>query len=194
MDITDLNAIAQKERERQKTTRIRCCTAAGCLSSGAAAVKNGLEAAVQAAKLAEAVEVTSVGCMRFCGRGPLVAVDPADSFYELVTPEDTPSIVAALQGGTATANQGDRNHPFLTRQMPIVLENCGNIDPERIEAYIATGGYLQLHHALTEITPAQVLEEVTKSGLRGRGGGGYPTGLKWATVAKMPPRPKICGL
>jgi bidirectional [NiFe] hydrogenase diaphorase subunit len=78
----------------------------------------------------------------------------------------------------------------LARQMPIVLENCGKIDPERIEDYITTGGYASLHQALAEMTPVQVLEAVTQSGLRGRGGGGYPTGLKWATVAKMPPGQK----
>jgi len=190
MDISDLQAIAQQERERRKPTRIHCCNAAGCLSSGSAAVKNSLEAAVGQANLDGAVEVRSVGCMRFCGRGPLVAVEPVGMLYEWVTPVDAPSIIDALQGGTATAIHGDRNHPFLTRQMPIVLENCGKIDPERIEDYIATGGYTQLHHALTELTPAQIIEEVTKSGLRGRGGGGYPTGLKWATVAKMPPGQK----
>jgi bidirectional [NiFe] hydrogenase diaphorase subunit len=82
--------------------------------------------------------------------------------------------------------QGDRQHPFFALQMPIVLENSGKIDPERIEEYIAVGGYQQLHHVLMEMTPQQVIEEIAKSGLRGRGGGGYPTGLKWATVAKMP--------
>lgn len=186
MDIAELHEIAQQERDRRKPTRIRCCTAAGCLSSGASAVQHGLEAAVQQAGLEAEVEVCGVGCLRFCGRGPLVEVDPTGELYEQVTPEDAPSIIAALQGGKATAMKGDRNHPFLTRQMPIVLENSGKIDPERIEDYIAVGGYEQLFHALTEMTPAQVVEEVTKSGLRGRGGGGYPTGLKWATVAKMP--------
>ncbi|OLP17855.1 NADH dehydrogenase [Leptolyngbya sp. 'hensonii'] len=194
MDITELHEIAQQERDRRKPTRIRCCTAAGCLSSGSAAVRNGLEAAVQSAELEAEVEVCSVGCMRFCGRGPLVEVDSSQTLYEQVTPEDAPSIIAALQGGTATPMQGDPNHPFFMRQMPIVLENSGKIDPERIEEYIAVGGYEQLHHALTEMTPAEVIEEVTKSGLRGRGGGGYPTGLKWSTVAKMPPGQKyvIC--
>lgn len=186
MDITELHEIAEQERERRKPTRIRCCTAAGCLSSGSAGVKHGLEAAVQSAGLEAEVEVCSVGCMRFCGRGPLVEVAPTGTLYEQVTPEDTASIVGALKGGNATAMKGDPNHPFFARQMLIVLENSGKIDPERIEEYIAVGGYEQLHHVLTEMTPAQVVEEVTKSGLRGRGGGGYPTGLKWATVAKMP--------
>jgi bidirectional [NiFe] hydrogenase diaphorase subunit len=89
---------------------------------------------------------------------------------------------------------GDRNHPFFMRQMPIVLENSGKINPERIEAYIAVGGYQQLYNALYEKKVAEVVEEITRSGLRGRGGGGYPTGLKWATVAKMPKEQKyvIC--
>src|SRR6476469_531953 len=194
MDITELHEIAKQERDRRKPTQIRCCTAAGCLSSGSAAVRDGLEAAVQQTGLEAEVKVCSVGCMRFCGRGPLVEVDPSSTLYEQVTPDDAPSIIAALKGGTATATKGDPNHPFLTRQMPIVLENSGKIDPERIEEYIAAGGYEPLYQVLTEMTPTEVIEEVTKSGLRGRGGGGYPTGLKWATVAKMPPGQKyvIC--
>ena len=194
MDITELHEIAKQERDRRKPTQIRCCTAAGCLSSGSAAVRDGLEAVVKQTGLEGEVEICSVGCMRFCGRGPLVEVDPSGTLYEQVTSEDTPSIIAALKGGIATATKGDLNHPFLTRQMPIVLENSGKIDPERIEEYIAAGGYEPLYHVLTEMTPTEVIEEVTKSGLRGRGGGGYPTGLKWATVAKMPPGQKyvIC--
>jgi bidirectional [NiFe] hydrogenase diaphorase subunit len=190
MDITELQAIAQQERERQKPTRIRCCTAAGCLSSGAAAVKHSLESAVAQANLDSTVEVCSVGCLKLCGRGPLVEVDPTGTYYEEVTPENARSIVADLQDGDNTRIIGHRDRPFFTQQMSIVLENCGKIDPERIEEYIAVGGYTQLHHALTEMTPAHVIEEVTKSGLRGRGGAGYPTGLKWATVAKMPPGQK----
>jgi bidirectional [NiFe] hydrogenase diaphorase subunit len=190
MDITELQAIALTERERQKPTCIRCCTAAGCLSSGAAAVKSSLEAAVALANLDSTVEVCSVGCLKLCGQGPLVEVEPMGAYYEDVTPENAGSIVADLQVVDNTGITGHRDRPFFAHQMPIVLENCGKIDPERIEEYIAVGGYTQLHHVLTEMTPAQVLEEVTKSGLRGRGGAGYPTGLKWTTVAKMPPGQK----
>lgn len=78
------------------------------------------------------------------------------------------------------------NHPFFARQMRVVREYSGKIDPERIEEYIAVGGYESLHKAIYEMTPAAVVDQISKSGLRGRGGGGYPTGLKWATVAKMP--------
>lgn len=187
MDITQLREIAQQERDSRKPTRIRCCTAAGCISSGSAAVKNSLDAAVQNAGLENEVEVVNVGCLKFCGRGPLVEVEPTGTLYEQVTAEDAPEIIAAIEGRSSTAIEADANHPFFTRQMPIVLENSGKINPERIEEYIAVGGYESLHQVLLEMTPAQVIGEITNSGLRGRGGGGYPTGLKWATVAKMPP-------
>ncbi|MGK7891568.1 MAG: NAD(P)H-dependent oxidoreductase subunit E, partial [Leptolyngbyaceae cyanobacterium] len=186
MDINELHAIAEQERQRRKPTRVRCCTAAGCISSGSGAVKDSLKAAVKEGGLEDEVEVSGVGCMRLCGRGPLVQLDPDDTLYENVTAEQAPSIISAIKGGTATATPGDLSHPFWSLQQPIVLENSGRINPERIEEYIEAGGYESLHKALTDMTPAEVVEEVKKSGLRGRGGGGYPTGLKWATVAKMP--------
>ncbi|HEY9752385.1 MAG TPA: NuoF family protein, partial [Coleofasciculaceae cyanobacterium] len=190
MDISELHRIAEAERNRAQKIRVRCCTAAGCLSSGSAAVKKSLDTAVEKAGLTAEVEVCSVGCLRFCGRGPLVELSPSGELYEQVTPEDAPSIIAALKGEPATAIQGDPQHPFFSLQMPVVLENSGKIDPERVEEYIATGGYEQLYWVLAEMTPSQVVEEITRSGLRGRGGGGYPTGLKWATVAKMPGKQK----
>jgi bidirectional [NiFe] hydrogenase diaphorase subunit len=192
MDLQELLEIGQQERDRQnqKKTRIRCCTAAGCLSSGAAAVKNNLEAAVSAAGLEDSVEVCGVGCLRFCGRGALVEIDPNGILYEEVSPDQASGIISDLSEENKDREelplQGDLNHPFFALQMPVVLENSGKIDPERIEEYIAVGGYQQLHHVLMEMTPSEVIEEISKSGLRGRGGGGYPTGLKWATVAKMP--------
>ncbi|MFE4107592.1 NADH-quinone oxidoreductase subunit NuoF [Almyronema epifaneia] len=196
MDIQELRTIAQKTRDRQQKTRLRCCTAAGCQSSGALAVKAELEKAVQSAGLDEAIEVCSVGCLRFCGQGPLVATTEQAGLYAQVTPEQAPAIVAQLQG-QATASlpqQLAADHPFFAHQMPIVLENSGQIDPERIEEYIAAGGYAPLHHALMEMSADEVVQEISASGLRGRGGGGYPTGLKWATVAKMPGEQKyvIC--
>jgi bidirectional [NiFe] hydrogenase diaphorase subunit len=124
--------------------------------------------------------------MGFCGRGPLVQVDPDELLYEEVTPDQAASIIKAMDGGTAQPIQGDVNHPFFARQMRVVREYSGKIDPERIEEYIAVGGYESLHKAIYEMTPAEVVDQISKSGLRGRGGGGYPTGLKWATVAKMP--------
>jgi bidirectional [NiFe] hydrogenase diaphorase subunit len=186
MDLTELLEIGEKERQGQTGIRIRVCVAAGCLSANAQAVKQSLEAAVGEAGLAESVQVTGVGCLGLCSGGPLVAVDPENILYEKVTPADAPSIVAALTGGgRPTAKQAEFNHPFFTRQVPIVLENSGKIDPERIEDYIAANGYQPLYHALREMKPTEVIDTVIKSGLRGRGGAGYPTGLKWALVAKV---------
>jgi bidirectional [NiFe] hydrogenase diaphorase subunit len=122
--------------------------------------------------------------MRLCCQGPLVQVDRDNTLYEKVTPEDAPSIIAAIDGGKATATRGDLTQPFFTQQMSIVLENSGQIDPERIESYIAADGYQALDRVLHEMRPHEVVDAIARSGLRGRGGAGYPTGLKWATVAK----------
>ena len=185
MDLQELLNIADRHKASQTKIRIRCCGAAGCISSNSISVRENLETAVKAAGLENTVEVANVGCMKFCGRGPLVEIDPQGTLYEEVKPEDAASIVASLNGGEASATKGDPEHPFFTRQMPIVLENSGKIDPEKIEEYIASGGYQQLYRVVCELQPQEVTAEVKTSGLRGRGGGGYPTGLKWETVAKM---------
>jgi bidirectional [NiFe] hydrogenase diaphorase subunit len=104
--------------------------------------------------------------------------------YERVTPETAPSIIGSFLGGKATPPEGDPARPFYARQTRIVSANSGRIDPERIEDYIEAGGYQALHHAIYGMTSHQVVEEVSHSGLRGRGGAGFPTGIKWATVAK----------
>jgi bidirectional [NiFe] hydrogenase diaphorase subunit len=184
MDLAELQEIADRERQQQKEIRIHCCTAAGCLSSNAQAVWEGLAAATADAGVSDRVEVCGVGCLRLCCQGPLVQVGTDGPMYEQVTPQDAPSIIASLNGGTATARRGDSNQPFFTRQRLVVLENSGRIDPERIEESIAAGGYQALYQVLREMSPAQVVDEITRSGLRGRGGAGYPTGLKWGLVAK----------
>ncbi len=184
MQLNDLLEIAEKERKSRKSVVVNCCVAAGCLSSGGQAVKDGLEKAVKDAGLSDKVEVRGVGCMRLCCEGPLVEFDPAGTLFQKVTPEQTASIVETLRGGKTTAELGNPKHPFFSKQMSIVLENCGKVDPERIESYIAADGYQGLHEVLYEMQPKDVVENIIKSGLRGRGGAGYPTGLKWATVAK----------
>jgi bidirectional [NiFe] hydrogenase diaphorase subunit len=181
---TDLAAIAEKERATRKKFTLRCCMAAGCMSSNGEAVKAALEKAVVDAGLASQVEVRGVGCMRLCCQGPLVQVDPDAALYQKVTAEDAASIVGTLRGGKSGVERGDPEQPFFKKQVSIVLANSGLIDPERIESYIAAEGYQALHKALLEMTPKDVVEEMVQSGLRGRGGAGYPTGLKWATVAK----------
>jgi bidirectional [NiFe] hydrogenase diaphorase subunit len=204
MEWTELLELAEKERKAQKTIRLYCCTSTGCQAANSLAVKKALDQAVEASGMSDRVQVVGVGCMGFCGQGPMVEVDTTSRtiaiegesgfHYEKVTPEQAPSIIDALNGGEATALQGDSQHPFFARQLKIVREHSGKIDPERIEEYIAIGGYQALYRVLHDMTADDVIKEITKSGLRGRGGAGYPVGLKWATVAKTPPGQKyvIC--
>jgi bidirectional [NiFe] hydrogenase diaphorase subunit len=184
MTLNDLIAIKDAELASRKKIVLRCCMAAGCMSSDSKAVKEQLEKAVADAGLKDDVEVRGVGCMKLCCEGPLVAVDPEDALYVKVTAENAPSIIAALKGGKATAGRTDPKAPFFAKQMSIVLANSGIVNPERIEGYIAADGYQALHEALNEMAPKDVVEVMVKSGLRGRGGAGFPTGLKWGTVAK----------
>ncbi|MGK7929105.1 MAG: NuoF family protein [Spirulina sp.] len=194
MDLQELLSLADSEKAKQKDIRICCCTSTGCQAANSLEVKKNLTQAVKDGGMSDRVDVVGVGCMGFCGRGPLVEVTPKALLYEEVQPEEAASIIAALDGGKAQPMQGDLQHPFFVRQTPIVRKHSGKIDPERIEDYIAAGGYQSLCKAIYEMSPEEVVREITQSGLRGRGGGGYPTGLKWATVAKMPGEQKyiIC--
>ena len=189
MQLDDLNAITEKQNNSRKKYVLRTCMSAGCMSSQADLIKANLESEARAQGMEAEVEVRRVGCMGFCGQGPLVGVDglsAKEKLFEFVKPEDAPAIIGSLQGAQCNVQVGNPDHPFFAKQMKIVRANGGIVDPERIEDYIAIGGYTALHHTLTELQPAQVVEEVTKSGLRGRGGAGFPTGLKWGTVAKSP--------
>lgn len=186
MTLNDLQETKAKELAARKKIVLRCCLAAGCISSDAKGVKEKLEQAVADAGLQDEVEVRGVGCMKLCCEGPLVQADPLEQLYVKVTPDNAPAIIAALKGGKAALAQADPRSPFFTRQEPVVLANCGQVDPERIESYIAADGYLALHEAIVEMEPKDVLDAVVRSGLRGRGGAGFPTGLKWGTVAKSP--------
>lgn len=184
MTLYDLQQIKAKELAARKKITLRCCMAAGCMSSDAKGVKQQLEKTVAEAGLEDEVEVRGVGCMKLCCEGPLVQSDPQNALYVKVTAENAPSIIAALKGAKAKIPQADPDAAFFTKQFSIVLANSGVIDPERIESYIAADGYQALHEVLNESTPKDVVETMTKSGLRGRGGAGFPTGLKWGTVAK----------
>jgi bidirectional [NiFe] hydrogenase diaphorase subunit len=184
MLLEDLIQIKEAELARRKKFTLRCCLAAGCMSSNSQPVKDALDQAVKEAGLENDVEVRGVGCLKLCCEGPLVVVDPHGALFQKVKPEDAASVVGTLKGGETTVERGDLNSPFFKHQMAIVLENSGMVDPDRIESYIAADGYLALRNVLREMTPQDVVAAITKSGLRGRGGAGYPTGLKWATVAK----------
>jgi len=175
--------------------QLRCCAASGCRSAGSEALQAALLAARdQLGGAAEAVTIKPVGCLRLCGRGPLVALDRSDGseLYAELTPEQAPALLAAATGlGDELAGQRlDPAHPFFALQKAVVLEGCGVVNPESIDDALAHGSYAQLKRVLLECTPEQVRDQVKRSGLRGRGGAGYPTGLKWDTVALQPPGPR----
>lgn len=186
MTIEELHKIAEAEREAQKKFphRVHVCTAAGCLSSGSDHVLEALKKEAAESGMGHECHVKGVGCLGLCSAGPLVHVETSGKMYAGVTPEKAPEILRDLDTGAGGLEECPAGMPFFERQKKIVLENSGRIDPERIEDYIAADGYLALVNAITESTPQEVIGEILKSGLRGRGGAGYPTGLKWSTVAK----------
>ena len=182
MVLEELEQIAAAERENRAgfPHHIHVCTAAGCLSAGSDKVKDAL-----VKEAGECCKVKGVGCMGLCSAGPLVAVEPDGVLYGNVQPEDAAELVQSVKDKQVVERlRCDTTAPFFTRQKKIVLENSGRIDPERIEDYIAEDGYTALLNAISDMSPAQVIDQVLRSGLRGRGGAGYPTGLKWSTVAK----------
>ena len=189
MTVEDLQELAEQEQQRQEKFkhRLMYCSAAGCVSCGSINVRDMLKKALQEKNLAESVEVIGTGCMGLCGEGPLVKVLPEGTLYQRVDEAVARRIVDEHIATTAVVqdNEVDTSHPFFAAQMKIVLENCGRIDAEKIEEYIAVEGYEALAKVVTEMQPAEVVEEIRKSGLRGRGGAGYSTGLKWGIVRKV---------
>ncbi len=186
----ELNDIQAEEQQRQQAlkNRIHCCTAAGCVSCGSDQVKKAIGDQIKAQGLEGQVEVCGTGCMGLCSRGPLVRTSADNAIYADVKAEDAVALVSDQPGEKEkiAAKKLDSATPFFIKQHKIVLANSGYVDPERLTDYIARGGYQALAKAVTEMSAPEVLEEVKKSGLRGRGGAGYPTGLKWELVAKQP--------
>jgi bidirectional [NiFe] hydrogenase diaphorase subunit len=182
----ELIAIAQAEQEEQKKFkhRLHICAGTGCVSSNSEQVLKAFEDEVKARGLEGQVLVKQVGCMGLCAAGPIVSVQPDKILYKEVIPEDVPAILDSLDHEPIKEKVLSTDIPFFYRQEKNALENSGMVNPERIEDYIAEGGYAGLVKALTEMTPTGVVQEVIESGLRGRGGSGFPTGLKWQTVAK----------
>ena len=179
------------------THYILVCGGTGCESSNADLIYKNLIAEVKNFGLEDKVQIVKTGCFGFCEKGPIVKVLPEDSFYVEVKPEDAKEIVAEqiVKGREVQRllyNKEKKNIEdvqeiqFYQKQKRIVLRNCGVINPENINEYIARDGYLALEKALFEMTPEQIVEEVKKSGLRGRGGAGFPTGLKWEAGMKAP--------
>ncbi len=181
----ELDEIAESERAAQSqfTQRANVCVAAGCLSCQSQSVKDALDQEVSRRGIKDHCQIRGVGCMGLCAEGPLVSTS-SGVLYQKVQAADGAAILDSLGGQPVSRLVCPTDVPFFQRQKKIVLENSGVIDPERMEDYIAADGYAALIKALTEMTPREVIDQITKSGLRGRGGAGYPTGLKWSTVSK----------
>jgi len=177
-----LHQIQQDETERAARwkDRILCCTVAGCLSGGANAVRDAISYEVARQDRGNEIQVCGTGCMGLCSEGPLVRSAARDVIFSGVKPDDAPSIVDGSRGGDIRPE-----HPFFAGQRRIILANSGHTDPERISDYMGRGGYQALLRAVTEMTPAEIVADVKKSRLRGRGGAGYPAGLKWELVARQ---------
>ena len=187
-------ALTEKEKQSQYEYCLRVCTAAGCLSAQSDKVLQALKDEVTKQNLQDKCQVKGVGCMGPCAAGPLVYVEPGRIMYATVKPEDAGEIIQSLGKAPVSRLDYSMDTPFFKRQRKVVLENSGMIDPEIIEDYILAGGYSALFSVLSNMSETQVIDEVVRSGLRGRGGAGYPTGLKWSTVSKTQEQTKyvIC--
>ena len=180
-------------------SHVLVCGGTGCTSSGSTRIIEALEREIADKGLTEEIKVIKTGCFGLCALGPIMIVYPEGAFYSMVKPEDIPEIVEEhlLKGRIVsrllyqeTVHEDtikSLNHTkFYEKQKRVALKNCGVIDPENINEYIGLDGYQALGKALTEMTPDQVIQVIKDSGLRGRGGGGFPTGMKWSFAAAQP--------
>ena len=178
-------------------SHVLVCGGTGCTSSGSQRIIDRLEKEIAANGLSEEVGVVKTGCFGLCALGPIMIVYPEGTFYSMVREDDIPEIVSEhlLKGRVVTrllydeTTKADKIIPlnetnFYKKQHRVALRNCGVINPENIEEYIGTGGYEALGGVLTEKTPEEVIQILLDSGLRGRGGAGFPTGLKWKFAAQ----------
>ena len=173
-------------------SHILVCTGTGCSSSNSPAIIEAFEQELKAQGMDQEVRVVKTGCFGLCAMGPVVLVYPEGAFYTHVTVPDVAEIVSEhivkgrivqrllhKEGDAAEKVTSLSDTQFYKKQLRIALRNCGVINPENIDEYIGTGGYTALGRALTEQTPQQVIDQIKLSGLRGRGGAGFPTGMKW---------------
>ncbi|MBW1646159.1 MAG: SLBB domain-containing protein, partial [Deltaproteobacteria bacterium] len=185
-------------RDREKPC-ITLCTGSACLASGSAAVAASLEEEIDKQGLAGQVEIRKTGCHGFCERGPIIVMNPEGICYFQLQPDDIPEIVATtvkekklverlLYRDPETGDQivHEEEIPFYKHQERLVFGSNGSVDPKSIDDYLAIGGYTALAKALTTMTPEGVIEEVKKANLRGRGGGGFPAGIKWEGSRNAP--------
>ena len=209
MSIVSKEDLLQKQAEAKNTLetftcRVLVCSGTGCIASGAQKIYDEMAklcenldwVSVEMQKDVPHVGVVKTGCQGLCELGPLMKIEPYDYQYVHVQVEDCKEIVErTVMEGEPVTRLFYRDHdtvcphpsdiPFLNQQTRIVLENCGNINAESIDEYIAVGGFQAMAKAFFDMTPQDVIDEVTKSGLRGRGGAGFPAGKKWSQVARQ---------
>ncbi len=184
-------------------THFLVCTGTGCTSCGSLATRDALRAELKKRGLEDEIEIVETGCMGRCDLGPVSLVHPDGTFYRNVLAAEVPKLVEEhflkgrpyakllpLDPQTQNAVLTQADFTFFNRQMRIVRDNCGIINPENIEEYIARDGYTALGKVLTSMTPEQIIAEIKASGLRGRGGAGFPTGKKWEIMRQAPEFPK----
>ncbi|MFC1824095.1 NADH-quinone oxidoreductase subunit NuoF [Thermodesulfobacteriota bacterium] len=175
------------------------CQGTGCVSSGASQIQDELANHISEQGLGETVQVKLSGCHGFCEKGPIVIVEPEGTFYSQVKVKDAPEIVEShLKNNepverlfyknpvTKEAVAEYKNIPFYAAQQRLILRNCGHVNPESIDDYISVGGYEAEKKAIMEMNPKGIVDEIKSAGLRGRGGGGFPTGIKWEACYNAP--------
>lgn len=181
-------------------SHVLVCGGTGCTSSGSAQIIEKLESEIAKNGLSDEVQVVKTGCFGLCALGPIMIIYPEGTFYSMVQESDIPEIVSEhlLKGRivsrlvydetvTDSGVKSLNDTAFYKKQHRVALRNCGVINPENIEEYIGTGGYEALGKVLTEMTPEDVIQTILDSGLRGRGGGGFPTGMKWKLARNIVP-------
>jgi NADH-quinone oxidoreductase subunit F len=205
-DLEQFRDVCLEGRDSKKPC-LTVCAGSGCTASGAHDVIAGLNKNLQKLGLADKIDVKSTGCHGFCEKGPVMIVWPDGIFYNRVTSRDAAAIVASATNGRQPVEKllyqdpqtGERvlhenDVPFYARQQRILFGNNGRIDPRQIEDYLRVGGYKALAKVLAGVSGESIVDEIKKSGLRGRGGAGFPTGVKWAALKSNPATPKyiIC--
>ena len=201
----DIHEIAKEKLNdmNKYSCSIYCCHSTGCKSSGSDDIISILKQAIADHNIEDKVRIVATGCMGLCAQGPLIRVEikgQHDVLYKRLEPLIARVIISEHVVPALKLNEGEEftlpeflqphvlslELPFFKKQEKVVLQNAGHLDPEDIQEYIARGGYLALEKVLKTMSPQQVIEEIKKSGLRGRGGGGFSTGMKWELASKVP--------